>query len=61
MSHDKSVDPDDKATTADTFKRFSHERPDPTTKPPVIQPIQLQPPTESPKPKPKPTNTDSDN
>ena len=61
MSDRKPQSPDEKSTKIDTFKSFSHERPDPTTKPPVIKPIQLKPPSESQKPQPKPSNTNSDN
>lgn len=62
MPEEKPVPPENKSTKADTYKRFSHERPAPDTNPPIIEPIQLQPPKEPPKPKPqpKPNNTDSD-
>ena len=62
MPQENPKDPGNKTTKTDTYKRFSHERPDPTTNPPVIQPISLTPPSKTPKPepKPKPNNSDSD-
>ncbi|MBG0785807.1 MAG: hypothetical protein H0S79_11960 [Anaerolineaceae bacterium] len=42
--------PDGKTTKADTYKSFSHERPDPKTNPPNLKPIQPQPKPENTKP-----------
>lgn len=45
MKNDKpNPKQNDKTTQADSIKNFSHERPAPDTNPPIINPIQVNPP-----------------
>jgi hypothetical protein len=60
MTKENPKNPDGKITRIDTYKAFSHERPEPTNNPPIIQPIQSQPPKTPKKPNPQPNNSDSE-